>query len=243
MIPYKWPVTTEIPRNPVVRREIVKAMQELADDGDELLRQRRAEIASIRQCLAELARDLAALRSGTPSLISSALGKYGYNPEEPRVPKHRTGGGRWTNNGTQFAASGANDAASILRPRGGHHFVPRAVYKDLPLKPETKKVFDDSRTGPLKGGRHGWDAEHDAYNQAAADAFKKFLARNGIEPQDMTPEQALRFIFEVIGSNDPRIHDLNLRLYRREMLHYILHHMFLNDPLEGPLEIEGGSDD
>ena len=59
----------------------------------------------------------------------------------------------------------------------------------------------------------------------------------------MTPEQALRFVFDVIGSNDPRIHDLNLRLYRREIVHYILHHMLLMDPLEGPLEIEGGSDD
>lgn len=93
MIPYKWPVATEIPRNPAVRREIVKAMQKLVDDGDEQVQQRRAEIASIKQALAELAQDIAAMRSGAPSLIPSALGKYGYNPEEPRVPKYSTGGG------------------------------------------------------------------------------------------------------------------------------------------------------
>jgi len=211
----------------------------LLEDGDEQLRQRRAEIAFIRQGLAEIAHDIDSLRRNAPALILSELRKYGYNPEEPRVPKHSTGGGRWTDNGTQFAASGTNDATSILRSPGGHHFVPRAVFKDLPLKPETKKVFDDARTGPLKGGRHGWDAEHDAYNQAVAGALKKFLAENGIEPQDMTPEQALRFVFDIIESNDPRIRDLNLRLYRREILRYILHHMLLMDPLE----IEGGSDD
>jgi len=38
MIPYKWPVATAIPKNPVVRREIVKAMQTLLDDGDDQLR-------------------------------------------------------------------------------------------------------------------------------------------------------------------------------------------------------------
>ncbi len=243
MIPYQWPVATAIPQNPEVRREIVKAILTLTEDQDERFRQRRAEIASIRQGLEEIVQNIRKLRREWPLLILSELRKYGYNPEEPRVPKHNAGGGRWTDGGTQFAASGSNDTASILRSRGGHHFVPRAVYKDLPLKPETKKVFDDARTGPLKGGRHGWDAEHDAYNQAVADALKKFLARNGIEPQDMTPEQALRFVFDVIGSNDPRIHDLNLRLYRREILHYILHHMLLMDPLEDPLESEGGSDD
>jgi|GEM_PF-4074833 len=243
MIPYKWPVATSVPQNPHVRFEIAKALRTLLEDGDEKLRQRRAEIASIKRGLAELARDLAKLRREASSLILSALCKYGYNSAEPRVPKYSPGGGQWTDNGTQFAASGMDDATSILRSRGGHHFVPRAVYKDLPLKLETKKVFDDARTGPLKGGRHGWDADHDAYNQAAADALKKFLTGNGIEPQDMTPEQALRFVFYIIGSNDPRIHDLNLRLYRREMLRYILHHMRLIDPLEGPLEIEGGSDE
>ena len=70
MIPYKWPVATEIPQNPQVRREIVKAMQKLADDGDERVRQRRAEIASIKQGLAELAQDIAAMRGAAPSLIS-----------------------------------------------------------------------------------------------------------------------------------------------------------------------------
>ena len=155
MIPYKWPVATAIPQNPAVRREVAKAMQSFLEDGDGQLRQRRAEIASIRQGLDEIALDIAKFRREAPALILSELRKYGYNPEEPRVPKGNPGPGRWTDNGTQFAASGMDDATSILRSRGGHHFVPRAVYGDLPLKPETRKVFDDARTGPLKGSRHG----------------------------------------------------------------------------------------
>jgi hypothetical protein len=87
----------------------------------------------------------------------------------------------------------------------------------LPLKPETKKVFDDARTGRLQGGKHGWDLEHDAYNEAVHEALEDFLEQNGLQPEDMTPEQAQQFVFEVIGSSDPRIRGYNLKLYRREI--------------------------
>ncbi len=222
-------------------RDVLDAYRTLVDQDDELIQQRRAEIAAIRREAEDIRRFIDAFRRQ-----AAELDKYGYNPEEPRVPKHQTGGGEWTKNGTQVAASDTDDAAAILRPRGGHHFVPKAIYSKLPLKPATRKVFDDARTGPLSAARHGWSPEHAAYNQAAAEAFKQFLATNGIKPEDMTPEQALQFVFEVIESSDPRIRDLNMGLYRREILHYILHHMLLRDPLEpggGPLEIEGGSDD
>jgi hypothetical protein len=126
MIPYKSPLATVVPSRLEVRLEIAKALRTLLEDGDEQLRERRAEIASIRQGLAEIAHDIAKFRRATPAPILSELRKYGYNPEEPRIPKHSTGGGRWTDNGTQFAASGMDDANSILRSRGGHHFVPRA---------------------------------------------------------------------------------------------------------------------
>ena len=182
-----------------------------------------------------------ARESMLPRRSDEAMGKY--SPAQPRVPAGNPHGGEWTADSAQLAASDLNDATSILRPRGGHHFVPRAVYDDLPLKPETRKVFDDARTGSLKATRHGWSPEHAAYNQAVAEALKKFLARDGMQPQDMTPQQALQFVFEVIGSSDPHIRNLNLTLYRREMMHYIIHHMLLTDPLEGPLEMEGGSDD
>lgn len=158
--------------------------------------------------------------------------KYGYNPEEPRIPKYHAGGGRWTY-GAQFAQAGTDDAASILRRRGGHHFVPRAVYKDLPLKRETRKIFDDARTGRLKAAQHGWSVEHGLYNQAVAEALKQFTERNNIKLEYMTPGEAQQFVYEVIGSGDPRIRELNLRIYRREILYYIQRHMPLNEIFEG----------
>jgi hypothetical protein len=39
----------------------------------------------------------------TASKLPKLLCKYGYNPEEPRVPAGNTGGGRWTR-GDQYAA-------------------------------------------------------------------------------------------------------------------------------------------
>jgi hypothetical protein len=49
----------------------------------------------------------------------------------------------------------------------------------------------------------------------------------------MTPEQAQQFVFEVIGSSDSRIRDLNLNLYRREIWYYIFHHLLLIGSPEG----------
>jgi hypothetical protein len=113
MIPYKWPVATSVPKNPEVRREIIKAMQKLAEDDDEPLQRRRAEITSIRRDLAELAQDLAALRSGVPTLILSALSKYGYSPDEPRLPAGNPGGGQWTSEGEVAATPTVVNHGSI----------------------------------------------------------------------------------------------------------------------------------
>ena len=208
----------------------MKAMHALATDQNEALRERQAEIASIRRELEEIAQDIRKLRRDAPALVLSELRKYGYNPDEPRVPKHSPGGGQWTREGAQFAQSDANDSSSILRSRGGHHFVPGAVFRRLPLKPETMAVFESARTGPLNAAPHGWSPEHAAYNEAIAEAFRQFLDKNEIEPEDMTPAQAQEFIYEVIGSSDPRIRDFNLKLYRREILYYIFHHMLLMGP-------------
>ena len=65
-------------------------------DGDERLRRRQAEIAAIKQGLAEITRDVATFQREVPALILSELRKSGYNPSEPRVPKviRMAGGGR-----------------------------------------------------------------------------------------------------------------------------------------------------
>jgi hypothetical protein len=149
--------------------------------------------------------------------------KYGYSPDQPRVPKGNPHGGEWTTDGTQFAASDIDDSQTVpfRRRRGGHHFVSRGVYRKLPLKPETMQVFEDARTGPLQGGRHKWSPEHAEYNQAVKETLQQFLDKNGIKPEEMTPAQAQDFVYEVIGSRDPRIRELNLKIYRREIMYYI----------------------
>jgi hypothetical protein len=221
MIPYKWPVATAIPQNPEVRREIVKAMQKLAADGDEPLWQRRAEIAFIKQGLAELAQDAVALRSRAPALILSELRKYGYNPEEPRVPKHNTGGGQWTRVAGNDDQNAASDIPRFQENAEGHHWVPDAVLKKFKFKQETRKVLENASSGALADPTvNFFHREHRQYNDAVERYIRKFLTENNIAEGELTPEQAETLYRRVRGSNDPVIGGLNRKVLR-ERLRYI----------------------
>jgi hypothetical protein len=221
MIPYKWPVATAIPQNPEVRREIVKAMQKLAADGDEPLWQRRAEIAFIKQGLAELAQDAVALRSRAPALILSELRKYGYNPEEPRVPKHNTGGGQWTRVAGNDDQNAASDIPRFQENAEGHHWVPDAVLKKFKFKQETRKVLENASSGALADPTvNFFHREHRQYNDAVERYIRKFLTENNIAEGELTPEQAETLYRRVRGSNDPVMGGLNRKVLR-ERLRYI----------------------
>lgn len=39
------------------------------------------------------------------------------------------------------------------------------IFAKLPLRPETRRVFENAVTGKLTAGTHGWDKEHRAYNK------------------------------------------------------------------------------
>ena len=160
---------------------------------------------------------------GADAQTLRAVQKCGYSPDQPRVPAGNPDGGKWTNGGAQFTASAEDDSQTPIfgRSRGGHHFVPEGVFRKHSLKPETAQVFEKARTGSLQAGRHGWSTEHAAYNDAVEEAFQQFLAKNDIKPETMTPAQAQDFIYEVIGSRDPRIREFNLKIYRREIMYYI----------------------
>ena len=96
-----------MPQTSEVRHEIFKAAQRLAGES-ELTQQRREEIASIRNELELIRKDIAGLLRNGRSLILAELRKYGYNPQEPRIPEHQTGGGRWTRDpfaGQRYAAA------------------------------------------------------------------------------------------------------------------------------------------
>jgi hypothetical protein len=91
-----------VPRLPHVQLEIAKAIRTLAGpDEDELLRQRRAEIAAIRRDLESLAGDVRKACEECLALAKAelwaALKKY--SPDQPRVPAGNSDGGQWTSDG------------------------------------------------------------------------------------------------------------------------------------------------
>lgn len=104
------------------------------------------------------------------------------------------------------------------RLRGGHHYVPKEIFEGLfkknQLRPETRKVFDEAVTGPLPKGLHKNDKLHREYTKAVMGLWDGFLKRHVIRPEDMTPDQARRFIHEVLHSDDPRISLFNGRFRR-----------------------------
>lgn len=64
-----------------------------------------------------------------------------------------------------------------------------------------------------------WDAPHRVYNEAVKDLLDLFLSTNGIQEQQMTPDQARSFLKEVTESNDPRIRNFNMKIRFREFLY------------------------
>jgi hypothetical protein len=216
MIPYKWLVATAVPQNPAVRRDIAKAMQSFLENGDEQLRQRRAEIASIRQGLTEIAQDIAKFRRDAPALLLSELQKYGYNPDEPRVPKHQTGGGEWTHIAGSDDPNKASDAPGpdiLYQKYGrGHHWVTRKIFEKRNFSNEVKAYFDDARSGALADPRANYNTkEHRAYNDAVDDLLNQYLKQNNIAEEQMTLEQAGEFLQEVKTSSVPAIRNFVIK--------------------------------
>jgi hypothetical protein len=91
-----------VPQTLHTRFEIAKAIRTLAGlDQDELLRQRRAELAAIRRELEALPGEIR--KAGEECLalakeeLRAALKKY--SPDQPRVPAGNSGGGQWTSDG------------------------------------------------------------------------------------------------------------------------------------------------
>jgi hypothetical protein len=105
-------VLSAVPQTLHVQLEIAKAIRTLAGpDEDELLQQRRAEIAALRRDLDALIRGVRKLGEELPSLVmvelQSELKKY--SPDQPRVSAGNRDGGQWT------SGSKAGDDATPLR--------------------------------------------------------------------------------------------------------------------------------
>jgi hypothetical protein len=105
-----------VPRTLHTQLEIAKAIRTLAGpDGDELLRQRRAEIAAIRRDLDVLKRGVRKLGEELPALVMAELQseQKKYSPDQPRVPAGNRDGGQWTSGSK--AGTDALDVQNDLR--------------------------------------------------------------------------------------------------------------------------------
>jgi hypothetical protein len=105
-------------------------------------------------------------------------------------------------------------------PQRGQHYVSRKVFENKPLREDTRRVFEDAASGPLSDPTVNlYSKPHREYNRAVDEAFENFLAERGIESKNMTPAQARDFLHGVLRSNDPRIHDFNMRIFEQRYLH------------------------
>jgi hypothetical protein len=109
-------ILSAVPPTLHARLEIAKAIRALAGpDEDELLRQRRAELAAIRRDLEALSRDIRKAGEEWLALakaeLREALKKY--SPDQPRVPAGNPDGGQWTTgDGGSGSPSSSSGAAS-----------------------------------------------------------------------------------------------------------------------------------
>lgn len=156
-----------------------------------------------------------------------AASERAFNPDQPRVPAGNPDGGQWTSvvGGALGPSSDVDsdeaDQESIEVAADGHHFVPRALFEKETLSPETRRVFEDAKTGRLRGGPHYFDGPRRIYNAAVTERYSEFLRERGLRSEDLTPAHARQFADSIRNSTDPRIRDFNLFLYRREAWYWI----------------------
>lgn len=168
--------------------------------------------------------------------------KANFNPAQLRVPAGNSDGGRWTDEGSSWdnlraqyvRSDGINDRRVVLDANPGlqrivpyadyagvgHHYPPRAVFKDYPFPPETRKVFEKATTWHLHyEGNNAWNEQHMAYNDAVRTLFRDFFKRTQIEPSQMTPSEAEALVKEIMDSKEPRIRNFNRMVKLREVIH------------------------
>jgi hypothetical protein len=169
--------------------------------------------------------------------LPEILRKYGFDPGEPRIPKHHAGGGEWTRVAADDDPSETSDGPRFRRQpyADGHHWVPKVVYRTRSFPKETTAVFDKSKSGPLANPEINLNTvEHIAYNKAVDLLLDAYLKKNEIAEEQMTPAQALEFVQEVLDSSDPRIREF-VRKIRWGAMRYDLRY--------GPGRRGGGGDE
>ena len=117
MNPHGPRILTAVPRTLHTQLEIAKAIRTPVGPDDELLRQRRTEIAAIRRDLDVLARGVRELAEELPALVMAELQSEPkkYSPDQPRVPAGNLDGGQWTREDADVAAANLRVVADSAR--------------------------------------------------------------------------------------------------------------------------------
>lgn len=89
------------------------------------------------------------------------------------------------------------------------------------LLPETRRVFDEAKTGRLRSQVHRNSKEHELYTEAVRSLLDRFMLDRNLREETMTPGQAKTFVDSIKRSDDPRIRDFNMRIWRREFFYLI----------------------
>ncbi len=98
------------------QREMLEAFRTLAGQDDELVQQRRAEIAAIRRDLEDMRRFVDVFRRQAAELraeILKELKAQKYSPDQPRVPAGSPHGGEWTNESTGSTGKESKSPANL----------------------------------------------------------------------------------------------------------------------------------
>jgi Bacterial CdiA-CT RNAse A domain len=141
-----------VPQTLHARLEIAKAIRALAGpDEDELLQQRRTEIAAIRRDLEVLSCDLPKAFEAAATLakaeLRAALKKY--SADQPRVPAGNPDGGQWsTGDGGSGLPSSSSGAASD-EPEHRTQYAAR----------DTGTLTDETKVAPANSSAHDDSAE------------------------------------------------------------------------------------
>ncbi len=223
-VKYFWPDPEgELPRS--------SAIDDSAEADDIIAaRARERQLLAEYQELLKLKSDLLWLRIELK--LRQLLREGKYSPDQPRVPAGHTEGGQWTADGGGGGITDrrvlSDESPDPIKPGAryaaaakGHHRVPRAVFENekYSFRPDTLKEFEDQITGPLNDpSSNRYDRLHREYNLAVEEALDRYLERNEITSDQMTPEDVRRFTDELKQSRDLRIRNFILRMILLESI-------------------------
>jgi hypothetical protein len=104
---------------------------------------------------------------------------------------------------------------------GGHHVIPRRLFENWNLPPETLKVFEEATMGKLPKGYfkigpdnelwgHYWDQQHREYTGATKELSQNLFGEKNItDTSKMTPDQARELVERVRLTEVPAIRSYN----------------------------------